>query len=121
MAKPKNYFHDHLVLALLSTNAFLTIAGSLMVLLRLLSGHRITYIVQYRSNTGFSNLFHNGTAAALLNFVAFAVLILVVHAVLSIRTYRIHRQLAVAILGLGLLLLVLNLIASNALLRASGI
>lgn len=121
MAKPKNYFHDHLVLALLSTNAFLAVAGGLMILLRLVNSHRLTYIIQYRSNLGFSDVFKNGGAGSLLILIGFAALVFIVHLILSMRVYRIHRQLSVAVLGMGLLLLVLTVVTGNALLRASGI
>ena len=52
----------------------------------------------------------------MLAFVGFVLLVLVAHTMLSLRTYRIHRQLSVVVLALGILLLVLALIVSNALL-----
>lgn len=115
MAVPKKYFHDHLVLLLLSINAFLAFAASLFVLLRLSTGHGNGYIVQYRPSLGI-NAFKTGSVTELLSFIGFALLVLVVHGVLSMRAYHIHRQLAVTILGLGVLLLVLTIIVSNALL-----
>jgi hypothetical protein len=118
MADTKTYFHDHLVMLLLSVNAFLAIGGSLFILLSLGSGHSNGYIVQCRdcSNPAAVNKFTNGGVAGLLSFVAFAVLVLAVHSGLSFRAYQIHRQLAVSILALGVLLLVLMIIVSNALL-----
>ena len=111
----KKYFHDHLVLLLLSINAFLAVAGSVFILLRLSSSHGTSYIVQYRSSLGV-NAFKQGSVVELLSFVAFAALVLSVHTMLSLRVYHIHRQLAIAILSLGILLLVLTIIISNALL-----
>lgn len=115
MATSKKYFHDHLVLLLLSTNAFLAIASSLTVLVRLSTGHGSSYIVQYRQSLGI-NAFKTGSVLELLSFAVFAMLILGVHTALSLRAYQIHRQLGIAILALGVLLLVLTIITSNALL-----
>jgi hypothetical protein len=115
MASNKKYFHDHLVLLLLSTNAFLAIAGSIFILVRLSTSHGTGYIVQYRSSLGI-NAFQTGTVMELLSFVAFAGLVLATHTMLSLRAYKIHRQLAIAVLSLGILLLLLTIIISNALL-----
>lgn len=115
MANPKKYFHDHFVLLLLSINAFLAVAGSIFILVRLGTSHGTGYIVQYRPSLGI-NAYQTGSVVELLSFVAFAVLVLVVHTTLSLRAYKIHRQLAIAILSLGILLLLLTIIISNALL-----
>jgi hypothetical protein len=111
----KKYLHDHLVLLLLSVNAFLTIMGTLFILVRLSTSHGTGYIVQFRSSVGIND-FKTGSVIDLLSFIAFAWLVFVVHGMLSLRAYHVHRQLAIAILGLGLLLLILTLIISNALL-----
>jgi hypothetical protein len=115
MANSKKYFHDHLVLLLLSINVFLAIGGSIFMLLRLSSSHGSSFIVQYRSSLGV-NAFKTGDIIELLSFVAFSLLVLAVHTMLSLRAYHIHRQLAVAVLSLGILLLTLSIIVSNALL-----
>jgi hypothetical protein len=115
MASTKKYFHDHLVLLLLSVNAFLAIAGSLLTLIRLSTSHGTGYIVQYRSNLGI-NAFKTGNITELLSFTVFALLVLAIHSVLSYRIYRIHRELSLVVLSLGVLLLVLSIIISNALL-----
>jgi hypothetical protein len=118
MAAPKQYFHDHLVMLLLSINAFLAVSGTIFILLSLSSSHSNGYIVQCRdcSNPAAANKFTNGSVTGLLSFGVFALLVLVTHVVLSLRAYKIHRQLAIAILALGLLLLLLMIIVSNALL-----
>ncbi len=115
MATSRKYFHDHLVLLLLSINVFLAVVGSLYFLIRLSTSHGTSYIVQYRS-AFVVNKFTPGTLLDLLAFVAFAALVLLVHSVLSYRAYHIHRQLTITILSLGILLLVLTSIVSNALL-----
>jgi hypothetical protein len=115
MATPKKYFHDHFVLLLLSINVFLALAGSLFTLLRLSTSHGTGYIVQYRSSLGV-NAFKTGSVVDILALVIFALLILSVNIMLSLGAYKIHRQLAVVILSLGMLLLILTIIISNALL-----
>lgn len=115
MATPKKYFHDHLVLLLLSVNGFLAIAGSIFILVRLTTSHGNGYIVQYRDATGLND-FKTGSVVDLLGFVAFAALVLAVHSLLSMRAYRVNRHVAIAILSMGILLLSLTIIISNALL-----
>ena len=115
MATPKKYFHDHLVLLLLSVNVFLAIAGSIFILISLGTSHGNSYIVQYRPSLGVS-AYQAGSVLELFSFVGFAIIVLVIHTTLSLRAYRIHRQLAIAILSLGVLLLLLTIIISNALL-----
>lgn len=115
MPIPKKYFHDHLVLLLLSINVFLALAGSLFILLRLSTSHGTGYIVQYRASLGI-NAFKTGSVVDILALVVFALLILAIHVMLSLGAYKIHRQLAIAILSLGILLLTLTVIVSNALL-----
>jgi len=118
MAAPKKYFHDHFVLLLLSVNTFMTLLAAIFIMFRLAGSHSSSYIVQCRdcSNSGALNKFMSGSVIDLLSFIAFAVVVMVANTVLSLRAYRIHRQLAIAILGLGLLLLTLTIIVSNALL-----
>ena len=113
---PKQYFHDHLVMLLLSINAFLAVASSIFVLVRLNASNGTSYIVQYRPSLG-ADAFHTGSVLDLFGFIAFALVIMVIHGVLSWRVYPIHRQLSLTILSLGLLLLVLTVIVANALLN----
>lgn len=115
MATPKKYFQDHLILLLLSINVFLVFVTVASVLVRLSAGHGSSYIVQYRSSLGI-NAYQSGSVFDILSFILFAFLVLAVHTVLSLRTYPIHRYLAIAILSVGILLLLLTIIISNALL-----
>jgi hypothetical protein len=115
MATPRKYFHDHFVLLLLSIQVFLTLLTTVLVLLRLSSEHGGSYIVQYRSSLGI-DAFKTGSITELLSFIVFVFIVLAANLTLSFRSYRIHRQLAIAILSFGLLLLVLAIIVSNALL-----
>lgn len=114
MTLPKKYVRDRVILLLLSVNAFLAILTVVLVTFRLGDGSG-SYIVQYRPNLGV-NAFKAGGVSQLLSFAVFAVGIAAVNFVLSVRTYHIHRQLSIVILGVGSLLLLFGLIVSNALL-----
>lgn len=115
MRIPKNYFHDRLVLLIISINTFLALLGSVLVLFRLDTGGSDVYIVQYRANLGLS-AFKRGGAEPLLSFVIFGLLVLIIHTILSIRVYQVRRAAALAILVMATLLLCLSIIVSNALL-----
>lgn len=114
MATEKKYFHDKLVLLLLSTNTFLAILSAILLLLRLGNSSPNYRIIQYRSDLGLS-AFKNGTALSLYAFIVFVWLTLIIGAILSYRTYHIKRDYSIIVLGLGLLLIVLSMIVSNAL------
>lgn len=115
MTIPHKYLHDRLILLLLSTNIFLAFIASIFMLLRLGANHSNGYIVQYRPALGIT-AYQSGSMIDMLAFVGFALLVVFVHTILSIKTYQIHRQLSVVILGLGVVLLILTIIVSNALL-----
>ena len=115
MATPKTYFHDHTVLLLLSINTFLAIGGSILTLVRLSTSQGTGFIVQYRSNLGI-NAFKTGNALEIISFVAFAFVALTIHTTLSLRAYKINRQLSLVILSFGIMILLLAVIISNALL-----
>lgn len=114
MASVKGYFHDRVVLFLLSVNAFLSVLAVLSVLLRLQGGGD-GFIVQYRASLG-TRAFKPGDMSSILMFIVFALAVLAIHSWLSYRTYAIRRQLSLLILSLGCLLLILCIIVANALL-----
>jgi hypothetical protein len=114
MTISKEYFQDRFILLVLSLNIFLAFVTLLFLAFRIGSGHS-SYIVQYRQDFG-SNDFTAGSLPQLLSFGLFAMLVLVVNLVLSLRMYRIHRQLAVVVLGMATILLVFGMVVSNALL-----
>lgn len=118
MASNKKYFHDHLVLLLLSVNVFLVLFVVLFIILRLGAEHSTSYIVQCRdcSNPSSTTKFISGGVTDLLAFISMGFLTLAVNVALSIKAYGIHRQFAITILGLGLFLTTLLIIVSNALL-----
>jgi hypothetical protein len=113
---PKKYFHDKIVLLLLSANIFLAFLVGAIVLLRAGLGQGVDgYIVEYRANLGL-NAFQKGNVLPILSFIIFALLTMAIHIFLSIRTYSVRRALSLTILGLGVLVLLLAVIVSNALL-----
>jgi hypothetical protein len=114
MLSTNKFFHDRLVLLLLSVNTFLALLITLSVLFRL-QGAGTGYIVQYRAQLGIG-AFKTGSVSQILAFVVFAVFVVVAHTMLSQRAYHLRRELSVLILGLGTLLLVIGVIVSNALL-----
>lgn len=112
---PQKYFHDKLVLLLLSANVFLAFLCAALIFLRLNIGQGAEgYIVEYRSNLGIS-AFRVGGVVGLISFAGFAVLLAVVNVALSVRTYRIRRELSLSVLAAGILLLLFAVIVSNAL------
>jgi hypothetical protein len=115
MVASKKYFHDHFVLLLLSINAFLAGLAVIFIALRISTSHGNDYIVQYRPSLGLDS-YKSGSVLELVGFIGFALVVIVINSTLSYKVYKIHRQLAIVVLSLGILLLVLTIIISNALL-----
>jgi hypothetical protein len=111
---PKNFFHDRIILVLLSSSLFVMILNTLLTILRLDSS-RGSYIVQYRSNLGLS-AYKPGDSSTFISLIAFGVVIFLLQILLSMRAFKINRYYAIAIACLCLLLLILALIVSNSLL-----
>jgi len=117
MQLSQKYLRDKTILFLISVSIFLTFLSIILLLLRSgLGGQGAnSYIISYRANLGLS-AYQRGSIIQIFSFALFALVILAINILLSIRTYTIRRTLALTILGLGILLLILGLIVSNALL-----
>lgn len=115
MHVPKKYIHDRLVLLLLTINSFVAVLTAILILLNLDSSRADSYIVQYRANLGLS-AFKSGGNSTFIAFILFSFMVLIINTALSLRIYEHKRNYAIAVLALGLLLLVLSFIVSNALL-----
>lgn len=116
MNTPKRYLHDKVVLVLLSAIVFFAVFNALWVLLRLDSSRSAgRIVVQYRPSLGLSGYYYNGGKLGVLSLAIFSLFILVFHTIMSIKVYKIRRQLSLVILALGLLLILLTLVISNAL------
>ena len=113
MHVPNKYFHNRLILFLLSTNVFLTILTCILILGRI-DGGASTYTIQYRANQGLGGFEFGGSLTFFL-FALFAVITLVVHTILSMRIFDESKDYAAAILGLGTLLVILTMIVGTSL------
>jgi len=115
MPIPRKYLHDKIVLLLVSSNIFLGFLAAVLIFLRLDVGEGSDgYIVQYRSNLGIS-AFQTGGISSILGFAVLGLLVILLNIGLSIRTYNIRRELSVAVLSSGVLILLMGIIVSNGL------
>jgi hypothetical protein len=112
---PKKYIHDRMILLLLSTTVFLVALSTVLTMVNLDSGGSLN-LVQYRPNLGLSAYTYDSSPITYFSFIAFSFLVGGIHIALSMRAYLIRRQYAVAVLSMGILLLVLSIVVSNALL-----
>lgn len=110
----KEYFHDRIVLLLLTVNIFIAILCVATVLLRL-GDFGSNYIQSYRSNLGL-NAYSVGGVGQMISFALYAVLVVVGQFFVSLRFYAIRRSVAWIVMLLATLLLVLCLIIGNSLL-----
>jgi hypothetical protein len=115
MTSEQKYFHDRIVLLLLSISTFVVVLASLLILLRLDSGRNEGYIVQYRTNLGIT-AYKAGSASELVAFIVFMVAVLAINTFISMKVYDVHRQFSITVLSMGVLLFILAFIVSNALL-----
>ena len=115
MRTPKKYIHDRLVLLLLTANTFFAVLTSMLVVLRLDNERSEVYLLQFRPNLGLSGYIYT-KGPGMLSFAIFALFVLVFHIVLSIKVYNIRRLFSIIVLSMGLLLILLSLVISNALL-----
>ena len=111
---PKNYFHDRLILLLLSSSTFLAILNAVLIILRLDSS-RGSYIIQYRANLGLS-AYRAGDSSTFITLVVFGFMILIFQIVLSMRIFEANRQYALVISTLSLMLLIMTVVVGNSLL-----
>lgn len=115
MLVPKKYLHDRTVLTLLSVSLALVVLTVLDIALRLTQTTG-DFITQCRNCQETIPTFTRGSLIDILAFVVFAVLAMGASLVMSARTYRIHRQLSVIVILLGIILLLFNLRVVDALL-----
>lgn len=114
MTNPRPFFHDRLVLLLLTINAFLVAVCVATILLRL-GDTSESYIAQYRANLGL-DAYKVGGVREVLSFIPFAVIVFAFQLVVGVRMYHIRKRVTHIILLLTTLLLVLTLIVSYSLL-----
>lgn len=114
MKIPKNYFQDRLVLLLVSFNFFFAALTTILILFRIDNSNAEGIISQYHANLGLS-AYKPGSTSTFLSFIGFVAFVFVLNTLLSMRMYHRRKEFSVAILWMGLLLLILALIVSNAL------
>ena len=116
----QKYFHDRIVLLLLSANVSLALLTAVTLLFRLINSSDQVYITQYRQNSHFESAFTQGGKSGLLSFMVFVLVVALFHGVMSKRIYHVRRHLSLIILGLGTVLIVFAAVISNALLGSSS-
>jgi hypothetical protein len=118
MSGPKKFIQDRIVLLLITVNSFLVTVSVALIVLRLgTSTHSQGLIGEYRSNLGTFGGFRHGDVYTFVSFIVFIAAVFIFHAVLARRVYYIRRQFALAVLGMGSLLILLAAIVSNSLLN----
>ena len=116
MKTDKHFIQDRSALLLVSINAFLAIAATVLVGLKLnASRGTVNYIIAYRSSLGIDG-YQQGTMWDVMSFIAAAAAIFTLSILLAYRTYALRRELTLATLSLSIVLLILLIIVSNALL-----
>lgn len=112
---PKKYYHDRLVLLLLSVCLFLVLLQIVAVFIGQGNGGKL-HLIQYRPYLGrLSAYTYSSSVLTYVSFIVFAAIVMVVHSIMSIKLYTIRRHYSLVILSMGVLLLGLSIIVSNAL------
>lgn len=114
MTIPSKYFHNRSILLLLIINIILVIIGAMFILFRLDSGTSTNYIIEYRANYGIGE-YKRGYAIDVIGFAIFLAINLTISIILSIRTFLLRHNVAIAILAICTLTNLLTIIVSNAL------
>lgn len=114
MPKPKTYFHDRLILLVLSINTFLAVALILSTIFAL-SDNSAVFIREYRSNLGLDG-YEAGGIKDILAFAIFAVVTYAFQIYASTKIYHIRKHLSLMILLLTMVIYIFALLVINALL-----
>lgn len=113
----KQYVHDKFVLLFVSINTFLVFIWSVVLALRLAGNKGAdSYFIEYRPVEGGIAQYTQGGVLDVLSFIAFMWVVLVFTILLSSYAYHMKRQLALMIIGFGILMSICTMIVSNALL-----
>lgn len=108
----KSFFRDHFLLFLFSLDIFSSLFTFVLVMLRITYNHNSSYIVRYRPILGLSE-YMTGSIANLIALASFSIIVTIAIVLFSYKSYKINRNLSIAILSIGLLLIILDLIVSN--------
>lgn len=114
MEQPAKFFHDRLVLLLLTATAVLLVVGVSLILLRFDVTKNPTTIIAWRPNvTGAS--YQSGKPIDIYAMAAFMGITALASVILGLRTYSVKRYISLFVLASSLLLLLLATIVSNSL------
>lgn len=116
-SRPKPFFHDRLLILILSINTFLALALIISSLLPLGAADN-AYYREFRSNLGYDG-YLSGEVSDIASFAVFAAIVYIFQLVVSIKVYHIHRRFSVVVLMLALIVFIFGLLASRALLSLS--
>ncbi len=119
MKIPNKYFHDRVVLFLISFNSFFAALTILWNLSRIGSSSSDLFIIQCRYCSETFPQLISGGSQEFIAFVLFVLIVLVSNIVLSMRIYEEKRRYAIGILALTTVLIIFALVVSNALLALS--
>ena len=115
MNSKNKYFHDRVILLLLSFNVLISLLSSLVILLRLVNLPTDYYpFVQGRFPSG-QKIYNTGSIVSLYSLVVFILLMLGINSFLSYKTYPYKKDFSIIILSLSLLLVVLTYLVSQSL------
>lgn len=112
--RPKTYFHDRLILLILSINTFLAGALILTALLAL-NDSSAGYIREYRANLGLDG-YAAGGIKDVIAFAVFSALLYGFQIYASTRIYHIRKHMSLVILLITLVIYIFALLVINALL-----
>jgi len=112
-SKIKPFFHDRLILLILTINTFLAIVLAVSSLLTL-GDTDSGYIKEYRSNLGLDG-YQAGEVYDIVSFAVFALIVYVFHLVVSLKVYHIHRRFSMVVMLLTLITFIFGLLVSRSL------
>lgn len=116
----QKYLYDKLLLVLVSVVVFLTAAITVVTLLRVGGGQGISeYYIEYRQGPHHSpsgDFSPTGSIWSMLQFVWFSIIVAVASIILSVKTFKLKREVSIVVLAFAILLITLALIVSNVLL-----
>jgi hypothetical protein len=114
MRSKNTYFHDRVVLFLLTANAFLTAAY--MIIFFVGFDQSGSYIVQYRAGA-LVDEYKSGDAKAILAYPLFVLAVFIAQTVLSKKLHGLQKYAAWTVMFLSLIVIVLSILSTGALFK----
>jgi hypothetical protein len=115
MINKNKFFHDRIILLLLSFNVLVSLSAGLVILLKLINLPSGYYpFVQGRFPSG-QKIYSTGSITSLYSLVLFILFILLFNSFLSYKTYPYKKNFSITVLSLSLLLVALTFLVSQSL------